>query len=86
MSVVTLQTIGFTKGRSTINASFHTSYTLLKNIYEVLEESQDALVVVCALSKAFDCIHYNTLFRKPHHYGIRNKAFGILVSHLNGKI
>ncbi|CAH2091597.1 unnamed protein product [Euphydryas editha] len=56
---------GFTKGRSTADASVE----LIKNVFEAWERSQDAFRIFCDLSKAFDCVHHETLIRKLHHYG-----------------
>ena len=41
----------FTKGRCTTDASV----TLLKHIFAVWEEAQDAIEIFCDLAKAFDC-------------------------------
>ncbi|CAH2108918.1 unnamed protein product [Euphydryas editha] len=73
---------GFTKGRSTADASVE----LIKNVFEAWERSQDALGIFCDLSKAFDCVHHETLIRKLHHYGIRNKALNLLNSYLSNRI
>ena len=43
---------GFTNGRSTIDAGI----CLINNIYEAWGGSQDALRILCDVSKAFDCV------------------------------
>lgn len=73
---------GFTKGRSTTDAGVE----LLKNIYEAWENSQDALGIFCDLSKAFDCVCHDTLIKKLHHYGIRDKALRLLSSYLDNRV
>lgn len=73
---------GFTKGRSTTDAGVE----LLKSVYEAWENSQDALGIFCDLSKAFDCVCHDTLIRKLHHYGIRNKSLSLLSSYLENRV
>jgi len=73
---------GFTRNRCTTDAGIE----LLKAIFAAWEVSHDALGVFCDLSKAFDCVHHETLIRKLHHYGIRNKALELLTSYLCNRI
>lgn len=73
---------GFTKGRSTTDASVE----LISHIFHAWEESRDALGIFCDLSKAFDCVHHETLIRKLHHYGIRGAALDLLTSYLYDRI
>lgn len=77
-----LKQFGFTKGRSTTDAGVE----LLKNIFEAWEASQDALGIFCDLSKAFDCVHHDTLIRKLRHYGMRDRALDLLTSYLSNRI
>lgn len=73
---------GFTRGRSTTDAGA----TLLKHIFGAWEESQNALGVFCDLSKAFDCVEYNTLLLKLKHYGVHADALKLIQSYLSCRI
>ena len=73
---------GFTKGRSTTDAGV----ALLKHIYNAWEKSQNAIGVFCDLSKAFDCVHHDTLLSKLRHYGVRNRALGVINSYLYHRV
>ncbi|GBP67336.1 RNA-directed DNA polymerase from mobile element jockey [Eumeta japonica] len=50
------------------------------------EDSQDAIGVFCDLSKAFDCVHHDTLNRKLHHYGVTGRCLRLLESYLSDRI
>lgn len=73
---------GFTRGRSTTDAGVE----LITHIFDAWEESHDALGVFCDLSKAFDCVHHDTLIRKLHYYGIKGIALDFLTSYLSDRI
>ncbi|CAK1600201.1 unnamed protein product [Parnassius mnemosyne] len=70
---------GFTRGRSTTDAGVE----LIKYIFNAWENSQDALGIFCDLSKAFDCVHHETLIRKLQHYGVRSDALKLIISYLS---
>lgn len=53
---------------------------------EKYEAWEDALGVFSYLCKPFDCVDHNIVIRKLHHYGIKNKAFSLLISCFNGII
>lgn len=72
---------GFTKDRSTIDASA----ALLKHILKAWELSKNVLVVFCDLSKAFDCVNHQTLISKLECYGIQNTTLKLLNSHLSAR-
>jgi hypothetical protein len=72
---------GFIKGRSTTDAGV----MLLRHIFDAWEGSQNALGVFCDLSKAFDCVDYQTLICKLQHYGVKNIALKLLFSYLNSR-
>jgi hypothetical protein len=72
---------GFIKGRSTTDAGV----MLLRHIFDAWERSQNALGVFCDLSKAFDCVDYQTLLCKLQHYGIKNIALKLLFSYLHSR-
>ncbi|GBP80308.1 hypothetical protein EVAR_37986_1 [Eumeta japonica] len=69
---------GFTKDRSTSEASVK-----LRQIFDAWEDSRDAIGVFCDLSKAFDYVHYDTLIRKLHQYGITGRSLGLLKYYLS---
>lgn len=73
---------GFTKGRSTTDAGV----ALLKHIFDAWEKSQNAIGVFCDLSKAFDCVHHDTLLRKLRHYGVQNEALKVIESYLSNRL
>ena len=72
---------GFTKGRSTTDASAR----LVTQILEAWESSQDAVGIFCDLSKAFDCVDHDTLISKLRHYGIRGKSLELVRSYLSNR-
>ncbi|CAK1581999.1 unnamed protein product [Parnassius mnemosyne] len=72
---------GFTRGRSTSDAGVE----LMKYIFNAWENSQDALGIFCDLSKAFYCVHHETLIRKLQHYGVKNLALRLISSYLSNR-
>ena len=73
---------GFTRGRSTADAGS----TLVKCIFDAWEKCQDAIGIFCDLSKAFDCVHHETLILKLKYYGISNIASTLIASYLSNRI
>ncbi|GBP65245.1 Probable RNA-directed DNA polymerase from transposon BS [Eumeta japonica] len=73
---------GFTKGRSTTEAGVE----LIQQIFGAWEDSRDAIGVFCDLSKAFDCVHHDTLIRKLYYYGVTDRSLGLLESYLSDRI
>lgn len=69
---------GFTKGRSTLDAGTK----LISFILDAWESKHDALGVFCDLSKAFDCVHHDTLLMKLEYYGIAAQALSLIASYL----
>ncbi|GBP54876.1 Gustatory receptor for sugar taste 43a [Eumeta japonica] len=72
----------FAKGRSTSEAGVE----LIEQIFGAWEESRDAINVFCDLFKLFDCVHHDTLIRKPRRFGVRYLSFGLLESYLGGRV
>ncbi|GBP39269.1 Probable RNA-directed DNA polymerase from transposon BS [Eumeta japonica] len=73
---------GNMEGRSTTEAGVE----LIQQIFDAWEDSWDAIGVFCDLSKAFDCVHHDTLIRKLHHYGVTGRSLGLLESYLSDRI
>lgn len=51
---------GFIKGRSTTDASVE----LISHIFHACKVSRDAIGTFCSFSKAFDCVHHETLIEE----------------------
>ena len=69
-------------GRSTTDAGVE----LVQHIFEAWEDSRDAMGVFCALSKAFDCVHHDTLLGKLRYYGTTGRALDLLNSYLSNRV
>lgn len=81
-NLIHIAQFGFTKGRSTADAGVE----LIDNIFDAWEDAMDAIGVFCDLSKAFDCVHHDTLVRKLRHYGVKDQALGLLESYLTDRV
>ncbi|GBP67946.1 hypothetical protein EVAR_25342_1 [Eumeta japonica] len=69
-------------GRSTTEAGVE----LIQQIFDACEDSRDTIGVFFDLSRAFDCVHHDTLIRKLHHYGVMGRSLGLLESYLSDRI
>ena len=72
---------GFRKGYST---SFGL-IDLYDKISAALDNKEFAVGIFMDLSKAFDTVNYEILFKKLNHYGIRGKALGWIKSYLSNR-
>lgn len=81
-NLMTDKQFGFTKGRSTTDAGVE----VVKFIFDAWERSRDVVGIFCDLSKAFDCVHHDTLIGKLRHYGIEGRALDLMVSYLSSRI
>lgn len=72
---------GFRKNRSTTEATFK----LVNSINQILESKNIPLVILCDLSKAFDCVDFDILLNKLSYYGIRGSANDWFSSYLKSR-
>jgi hypothetical protein len=72
---------GFTRGRSTTDAAS----VLIEHIYNIWENSCDAIGIFCDLTKAFDCVDHRTLIMKLKHYGLSENALSLMSSYLSNR-
>ena len=57
----------------------------MNNILRAFENGECALGIFIDLSKAYDCLNYNTLYEKLERYGIRGPALKWVQSYLTGR-
>lgn len=69
---------GFRRGRSTVTAV----ETLLQTIIESFETKCSTAVVLCDLSRAFECVSHNILLMKLRRYGLTDSALRLIQSYL----
>ncbi|XP_039287884.1 zinc finger protein 846 [Nilaparvata lugens] len=72
---------GFRKGRSTTSAVL----SLVERIHVAFEEHKSVDLVLCGLTKAFDCVSHNILLDKLHRYGIRDSAWSMVADYLSDR-
>lgn len=72
---------GFTKSKSTTGVGV----TPLSYIFMVWEGTQDAIVVFCDLSKAFDCLDHSTPILKLKHYSACGSFLDFIFSYLKDR-
>ena len=72
---------GYLVGKSTQTAIFQFTQAILEH----LEGGNMALGIFLDLSKAFDCLDRNILFKKLNLYGIRGSALRWIESYLNNR-
>jgi exonuclease III len=72
---------GFREGHSTT----HAMIDFISSINEALDKGELSYGVFCDLSKAFDTINHQILFKKLDHYGIRGMALNLLKNYFTGR-
>lgn len=73
---------GFRKNKSTVLAI----NKLCETIIEGFEAGEFVGATFCDLSKAFDCVSHEILFKKLEHYGVHPLSLNLLRSYLNNRI
>lgn len=72
---------GFQKGKSTVQAVD----CLVQEILNGLEIRNSTSVIMCDLSRAFDCVSHSLLLSKLERYGVRGDALSLIKSYLEGR-
>lgn len=72
---------GFREGLSTENAI----YSLTGEIYDALDKTQNPLVVLLDLAKAFDTVDHSLLLHKLEMYGVRGNCLSLIKSYLTDR-
>lgn len=80
-SVLTDQQFGFREGRTTVNAIL----SLLRYVYEELDNGKYVFSLFLDFRKAFDCVSHDILLSKLHHYGIRGVCLDWFKSYLSNR-
>lgn len=69
---------GFRKNRSTTKAVLR----VLEGVVGSLERGEHAVLSLCDLSKAFDCVSHDILLQKLEHYGVRGIPLNLIKDYL----
>ena len=72
---------GFRSGRCTETAIFD----LVNGILEDIDKQKKSCGIFLDLSKAFDCIAHNILYKKCHKYGLRGTCLDWIESFLSDR-
>lgn len=80
-NLLTPAQFGFRKGKSTVQAVDF----LVQTILNAFEAKNSLSVMMCDLSRAFDCVSHNLLLSKFEKYGVRGNALSILRSYLSDR-
>lgn len=73
---------GFRKNKSTIDALIR----IVNDIVDGLEMGGHVALILCDLSKAFDCVDHNTLLNKLENIGIRGVPLALFQSYLSNRL
>ena len=80
-SLLNTSQFGFRSNKSTTQAV----QSVVGAIVEGLEEGRHTLLMLCDLSKAFDCVSHDRLITKIERYGIRGLPLSLLKSYLSNR-
>ena len=80
-SILSPNQFGFRKGLSTESAIIQ----FIDNVHKGLNKRHHTVAVFMDLSKAFDVLSHNILFKKLEHYGFRGKFLDLLMSFISNR-
>lgn len=72
------QQFGFRAGKNTVDAIL----SVLNYVWEAVEDGEDCKMIMCDLSKAFDCVQCDILLNKLERYGFRGQVLALLRSYM----
>jgi len=78
-SLLDVAQYGFREGKSTVQAVVK----IVQDIVEGLEAGEQVELVLCDLSKAFDCVSHDLLIEKLRRYGIRGDSLRLIESYMS---
>jgi hypothetical protein len=78
-NILATEQYGFRKDQSTE----HAAYTLINGIPQALNSKLQVAGIFCDLTKAFDCVNYDTLIEKLKYYGVNKTGIDWITSHLH---
>lgn len=73
---------GFRPGKSTTSAIMN----IVDHSLEAFENRESVSLVLCDLSKAFDCVPYDILLMKLSHYGMTEDSLKLIKSYLGNRL
>ena len=80
-NILSSNQFGFRKGLSCESAIIQ----FINNIHNGLHHKQNTVAVFMDLSKAFDVLNHDILYKKLEHYGFRGKFLELLMSFISNR-
>ena len=80
-NILSANQFGFRKGFSTESAIIQ----FINNVHNGLNKRNHTVAIFMDLSKAFDVLDHNILYKKLEHYGFRGKFLDLLVSFISNR-
>jgi hypothetical protein len=77
-NILVPEQFGFRQGKSTDNAAFKLTNSILKSINQKMHVGE----IFCDLAKAFDCVNHKILLAKLHYYVIHGTVANWFRSYL----